>query len=40
MSALDEVKRMQSQGMIEDQIIQTLQNQGVPYKDISEALSQ
>ena len=40
MSTLDEVKQMQIQGLPEDQIVKTLQDKGVPYKDISEALSQ
>ena len=40
MSTLDEVKKMQQQGITEDQIVQALQNKGIPYKDISESLSQ
>lgn len=40
MSTLDEVKKMQQQGIAEDQIVQALQNKGIPYKDISESLSQ
>jgi DNA-binding transcriptional MerR regulator len=40
MSALEQVRQMQSQGIPEDQIIQNLQNQGIPYKDISNALAQ
>jgi hypothetical protein len=40
MSTLDEVKQMQQQGVPEDQIVGTLQNKGIPYKDISEALAQ
>jgi DNA-binding transcriptional MerR regulator len=40
MSALDEVKKMQQQGISEDQIVRALQDKGVPYKDISESLAQ
>lgn len=40
MSTLEDVKILQQQGMSEDQIITILQNQGVSYREISEALSQ
>ena len=40
MSTLEQVKQMQSQGVIEEQIVQNLQNQGIAYREISEALSQ
>lgn len=40
MGALDEVKSMQKQGLGEDQIIQTLRDKNVSFKDISEALAQ
>lgn len=40
MSTLEEVRRMKSQGIPEDQMIKTLQEKGIPYKDISEALAQ
>tara|TARA_Y100000034_G_scaffold131587_1_gene192655 strand:+ start:2682 stop:3416 length:735 start_codon:yes stop_codon:yes gene_type:complete len=40
MSTLDEIKKMQSKGMQESEIISTMQQKGIPYKDISDALSQ
>ena len=40
MAALEEVKKMQEQGMAENEIIQSLQQKGMKYKEISEALSQ
>jgi hypothetical protein len=40
MSTLEEVKEMQQNGLGEDQIVKTLQDKGVQYKDISEALAQ
>ena len=40
MAALEEVKKMQEQGISENEIIQTLQQKGLKYKDISEALGQ
>jgi len=40
MAALEEVKKMQEQGMAENEIIQSLQQKGMKYKEISEALAQ
>ena len=40
MSAIEEVKNFQAQGMSEEQIIQSLRQKGVRYKDIVDALSQ
>ena len=40
MSILEEVRRLQQQGMSEDQIVTALQTKGVPYREISEALAQ
>ncbi|MCH7567862.1 MAG: hypothetical protein IIA87_00400 [Nanoarchaeota archaeon] len=40
MSELDEVKRMQQEGLSEEEIIKNLREKGIPYKNISEALSQ
>lgn len=40
MSTLDEVKEMQNKGMPETDIVKTLREGGVPYKDISYALEQ
>ena len=40
MGALDQVTQMKSQGMSDQQIIQTLQQQGIPPKDIQDALGQ
>jgi DNA-binding transcriptional MerR regulator len=40
MAVLEEVKKMQQQGLPETEIIKSLQDKGVPYRDISEALSQ
>lgn len=40
MSTLEEVKKMQRQGLQEDQIVQNLQNRGVSYREISDALNQ
>ena len=40
MSALEDVKRMQEQGLPEDQIIKNLQDKGISYREISEALTQ
>ncbi len=40
MTLLEEVKKMQQQGMAEDQIIHILRDKGIQYKDIAEALSQ
>ena len=40
MGALEEVKKMQQQGMQEMEIIELLQQQGSSYKDISDALAQ
>lgn len=40
MSAIEEVKNFQSQGMSEEQIIQALRQKGIRYKDIVDALSQ
>lgn len=39
MSALDQVKQMKQQGIPQDQIVQTLRDQKVPYKEISDALA-
>lgn len=40
MSTLEDVKEMQTQGMSEEDIIASLQQNGVSYKEISDALSQ
>ena len=40
MTALEEVKKMQEQGVGENEIIQSLQQKGLKYKEISEALAQ
>lgn len=40
MSILEEIKSMKSQGMNETSIIENLQQKGVSYKEISDALSQ
>jgi len=40
MTALEEVKKMQEQGVGENEIIQSLQQNGMKYKEISEALAQ
>lgn len=40
MGALEEVKGMQRQGLSEEQIIKSLRERNIPYKDISEALAQ
>jgi len=40
MTSLEEVKKMQEQGIPENEIIQSLQERGFKYKEISEALSQ
>ena len=40
MGALEEVIKMQQQGLSESQIIEYLQQQGLSYKEISEALAQ
>lgn len=40
MTALEEVKKMQEQGIAENEIIQSLQQKGMKYKEISEALAQ
>ncbi len=39
-SALEEIKKMQRQGLSEDRIIADLREKGFPHKDILEALSQ
>lgn len=40
MAILDEVRSMISQGMSDDQVIQTMRQRGVKYKDIADALAQ
>jgi hypothetical protein len=40
MSTLEEVRNYQTQGLSEDQIIQSLRQKGTRYKDIVDALSQ
>lgn len=40
MTPLEDVRKMQMQGASDDQIIQTLRDRGIPYKDIAEALTQ
>ena len=40
MTSLEEVKKMQEQGIPENEIIQSLQERGFKYKEISEALAQ
>lgn len=40
MAILEEIKTLQGQGLPEDQIVQTLQEKGHTYRQISEALSQ
>jgi len=40
MSTLEQVKTMKSQGLSEQEIITNLQEQGIPYREISEALAQ
>ncbi len=40
MGALEEIRQMQQSGMGETEIIARLQEQGVPYREISEALAQ
>ena len=40
MGTLEEIQQMQQSGMNEAEIISKLQEQGVPYRDISEALAQ
>ncbi len=40
MSALDEIRRMKQQGIPEEQIVGALQEKGVSYREISEALAQ
>lgn len=40
MTLLEDVKRMQQQGYADDQIIQTMRDQGIAYKEIADALAQ
>lgn len=40
MALLDEIRGMQQQGLSEDQIIQTLRQRGLKYKEIADALAQ
>ncbi|PXY71418.1 hypothetical protein CXX78_01155 [Candidatus Parvarchaeota archaeon] len=40
MATIDEVKQMQSQGVSEENIVSTLREKGVPYREISESISQ
>lgn len=40
MTALDDVQGLRAQGMTEDQIIQTLRQRGMKYKEIADAISQ
>ncbi len=40
MTALEDVKTMQSQGLSEDQMVQVLRQRGMKYKDIADALAQ
>lgn len=40
MTVLDDVKKMQQQGKTDEEIIRALRDEGVSYKDISEALNQ
>ncbi len=40
MSAIDDIKQMQQQGMTEEQIVGTMQERGLSYREISEALTQ
>jgi hypothetical protein len=40
MAVLEEVKNMQQQGIPEDQIVKALQERGISYKEISDALTQ
>lgn len=40
MTALEEVRKLQQQGMNEEQIIRTMRDQGTSYKDIADSLAQ